>query len=77
MWWPTMTSVSMLEGGQPEPPAILVISSKTGPIENEVLAGIEEEGVPCVVERPSQLAAANTLGRLASGRSSSGCRQST
>jgi propanediol dehydratase-reactivating factor small subunit len=61
---------SMLEGGQPEKPAILVLSSVSGPVENEVLAGIEEEGVPCVVERPSGHADANALGRLAAGRSS-------
>jgi hypothetical protein len=60
----------MLEGGQPDKPAILVLSSVTGPIENEVLAGIEEEGVPCVVERPSGNADADALGRLAAGRSS-------
>ncbi|MCV7227368.1 glycerol dehydratase reactivase beta/small subunit family protein [Mycolicibacterium komossense] len=60
----------MLEGGQPDKPAILVLSSGAGAIENEVLAGIEEEGVPCVVERPRGDGDADTLGRLAAGRSS-------
>ena len=60
----------MLEGGQPNKPAILVLSRVTGPIENAVLAGIEEEGVPSVVERPSGNADATMLGRLAAGRSS-------
>jgi hypothetical protein len=57
-------------GGQPEKPAILVLGRVSGPVENEVLAGIEEEGVPCVVERPRDNADANALGRLAAGRSS-------
>lgn len=60
----------MLEGGQPDKPAILVLSRAASPIENEVLAGIEEEGVPYVVERPSDRADANTLARAAAGRSS-------
>ena len=60
----------MLEGGQPDKPAILLLSSSGGAIENEVLAGIEEEGVPCVVERPRGDEDANTLGRVAAGRSS-------
>lgn len=66
----------MLEGGQPEKPAILVLSCAGGPVENEVLAGIEEEGVPCVVERPRDstdagaTADAAVLGRLAAARSS-------
>lgn len=60
----------MLEGGQPDKPAILVLSSSDGAIENEVLAGIEEEGVPAVVERPRGGEDANALGRLAAGRSS-------
>lgn len=60
----------MLDGGQPEKPAILVLSCSAGPVENGVLAGIEEEGVPFVVERPPAGGDANTLGRLAAGRSS-------
>jgi hypothetical protein len=60
----------MLEGGQPEPPAILVLSAAAGPIENEVLAGIEEEGVPCVVERPRAEQDARALSRRAAERSS-------
>ena len=63
-------SASMLEGGQPEKPAILVLSCAGGPVENEVLAGIEEEGVPCVVERPRDQGDATTLGRMAAARSS-------
>jgi hypothetical protein len=40
----------MLERGQPARPAILVISGGGQAIEREVLAGIEEEGVPYVLE---------------------------
>ncbi|MDV3127459.1 glycerol dehydratase reactivase beta/small subunit family protein [Mycobacterium sp. 21AC1] len=60
----------MLEGGQPDKPAILVLSCRGGAVENEVLAGIEEEGVPCVVDRPRGDEDADTLGRLAAVRSS-------
>ena len=60
----------MLEGGQPDKPAILVLSWSGGPIESELLAGIEEEGVPCVVERPRVDEDATTLGRVAAGRAS-------
>jgi hypothetical protein len=60
----------MLEGGQPDKPAILVLSSGNSAIENELLAGIEEEGVPCLVERPRAGNDAHTLGRLAADRSS-------
>jgi hypothetical protein len=60
----------MLEGGQPDRPAILVLSSGNRAIEIALLAGIEEEGVPCVVERPRVDEDANTLGRVAAGRSS-------
>jgi hypothetical protein len=60
----------MLEGGQPDKPAILVLSRAASPVENEVLAGIEEEGVPYEVERPRDRADANTLARSAAGRSS-------
>jgi hypothetical protein len=66
--------VPVLEGGQPEKPAILVLSCVGGPVENEVLAGIEEEGVPSlverVVERSRQGADAVALARVAAGRSS-------
>lgn len=41
----------MLEGGQPEKPAIYVLSASPGPVEREVLAGIEEECVPYVLSR--------------------------
>lgn len=68
--WPKTASVSMPEGGLPDKPAILVLSCRIGPIENEVLAGIEEEGVPSVVDRPRGDQDANTLGRLAARRSS-------
>lgn len=60
----------VLDGGQPDKPAILVLSRDAGLVENEVLAGIEEEGVPSVVERPSGGDDAQTLARLAAGRSS-------
>ena len=60
----------MLEGGQAEKPAILVLSCAGGPVEDEVLAGIEEEGVPSVVERPRTRADAMELARTAAGRSS-------
>ncbi len=36
------------DGGQPEPPVIVVLSAG-GPLEREVAAGIEEEGVPYAV----------------------------
>ncbi|CAN5327679.1 glycerol dehydratase reactivase beta/small subunit family protein [soil metagenome] len=60
----------MLDGGQPEKPAILVISGEDGPLEKEVLAGIEEEGVPSVIERPGDCDEAVALACLAAGRSS-------
>jgi propanediol dehydratase-reactivating factor small subunit len=66
----------MLEGGQPDKPAILVISGGGEVIEREVLAGIEEEGVPYVVESPGGEDAAaagedaHALARRAAGRSS-------
>lgn len=60
----------MLEGGQAEKPAILVLSCADGRVEDEVLAGIEEEGVPSLVERPRTPADAMELARLAAGRSS-------
>ena len=41
----------MLDGGQPDKPAITVLSAAAGPVERAVLAGIEEEGVPCVLTR--------------------------
>jgi hypothetical protein len=60
----------VLEGGQPEKPAILVLSSASGPVENEVLAGIEEEGVPSIVERPRRQEDARALANSAAARSS-------
>jgi hypothetical protein len=62
--------VRVLEGGQPEKPAILVLSCVAGWVENEVLAGMEEEGVPSVVERPHDGADATELACTAAGRSS-------
>ncbi|OPX09510.1 hypothetical protein B1790_15510 [Mycobacterium sp. AT1] len=41
-----------------------------GQVENEVLAGIEEEGVPSIVERPRNRTDAEALARMAAGRSS-------
>jgi hypothetical protein len=58
------------EGGQPDRPAILVLSHAAGAVENEVLAGIEEEGVPSVVERPRGGGDASALARAAADRSS-------
>ncbi|MBS1692352.1 MAG: glycerol dehydratase reactivase beta/small subunit family protein [Actinobacteria bacterium] len=49
---------------------MLVISYTGAPIEGEVLAGIEEEGVPFVFERTSDLRDAGILARLAADRSS-------
>jgi hypothetical protein len=60
----------VLEGGQAEKPAILVLSRIAGRIENEVLAGIEEEGVPAVVDRPRGDGDARALACRAAGRSS-------
>lgn len=65
----------VLEGGQPDKPAILVLSGGgAGEIEREVLAGIEEEGVPYVVETPTgddaAPADARALAQRAAGRSS-------
>ncbi|BBZ26938.1 pduH protein [Mycolicibacterium madagascariense] len=60
----------MREGGQPDKPAILVLSCADGPVERAVLAGIEEEGVPAVVERPRRPVAAPELAVAAAGRSS-------
>jgi hypothetical protein len=60
----------MLEGGQPDKPAILVLSCGSGRVETEVLAGIEEEGVPSLLERTGGHDDARTLAELAAGRSS-------
>lgn len=51
----------MREGGQPVKPAILVLSVSSGAVEDHVLAGIEEEGVPAIVERPNEPRAAEDL----------------
>lgn len=60
----------MLEGGQPEKPAILVLSAVDGAVESAVLAGIEEEGVPSLVERTAGDDDARALARRAANRSS-------
>lgn len=60
----------MLEGGQPEKPAILVLSTAESVTEVEVLAGIEEEGVPYVLERATGDQSAVDLARRAAQRSS-------
>lgn len=60
----------VLEGGQPEPPAIQVMSAVAGDLEREVLAGIEEEGVPYVVARPRETGGADALALEAARRSS-------
>jgi hypothetical protein len=59
----------MIEGSQAEKPAILVLSCGQGQLENEVLAGIEEEGVPALFEH-ARRADARTLAATAAGRSS-------
>jgi len=60
----------MLEGGQPEKPAILVLSAAEAGTETEVLAGIEEEGVPYILERATSDQSAVELARRAAQRSS-------
>ena len=60
----------MLDGGQPEKPAILVLSLAGEELEREVLAGIEEEGVPYVVERPQDRPGAVEMATRAAERSS-------
>jgi hypothetical protein len=55
----------MLKGGQPEPPVIVVMCCGAGAVVNEVLAGIEEEGVPAVVEHRRDDQDAHALARLA------------
>jgi hypothetical protein len=40
-----------VSGSGPSRPVIVVASAAMGPVERAVLAGIEEEGVPFVVER--------------------------
>ena len=55
----------MREGGQPERPAVHVLSVAAGPVEREVLAGIEEEGVPFVLSRPAADTDADELAHTA------------
>ena len=63
---------SWRNGGQPEKPAILVLSTADAALEHEVLAGIEEEGVPYLLERSAEQEAATTLAQRAANRSSLG-----
>lgn len=56
------------DGGQPPKPAVVVLSVGAGPIEDAVLAGIEEEGVPHAVVRVGH-GAATELAQLAAVRS--------
>ena len=60
----------MLEDSQPEKPAVLVLSLHGGQVEKQVLAGIEEEGVPSVLERARGRDDAVVLANLAAERSS-------
>lgn len=60
----------MRDGGQPERPAVHVLSVAAGPVEREVLAGIEEEGVPFVLSRPAGDADADELASTAARVSS-------
>ncbi|MET4433002.1 glycerol dehydratase reactivase beta/small subunit family protein [Mycolicibacterium sp. 624] len=59
--------------GQPEPPVIVVLRAADGPQLREVLAGIEEEGVPYSVQWPPRInteaASATGLARQAALRS--------
>ena len=62
----------MRDGGQPRPPVIMVLSAGEGPVLREVLAGIEEEGVPYSVDRDRTdgvVASAVDLARQAAQRS--------
>lgn len=62
----------MLEGGQPDRPEIMVITCGTGVLEKEVLAGIEEEGVPSILEEVDGPCSAAELAQRAAERSSLG-----
>ncbi|MGV0741301.1 glycerol dehydratase reactivase beta/small subunit family protein [Mycolicibacterium sp. XJ870] len=57
------------EGGQPARPVIVVLSVAGGEVEREVLAGIEEEGVPYSVQPGDPDGAAAHLARQAALRS--------
>ncbi|MFN3002717.1 glycerol dehydratase reactivase beta/small subunit family protein [Mycolicibacterium wolinskyi] len=66
-WWGPQLGRS---GGQPDRPAIVVVSGAGGgAIEREVLAGIEEEGVPYSLLPAGSDAAAADLARQAAMRS--------
>ena len=60
----------MRDGGQPERPAVHVLSVAAGPVEREVLAGIEEEGVPFALGRPATDTGADELAHTAARVSS-------
>ena len=60
----------MRDGGQPERPAVHVLSVAAGPVEREVLAGIEEEGVPFELSRPATDTDADELAHTAARASS-------
>lgn len=62
-------SVPMLSGGQPERPAIVVLSAGSRVVERDVLAGIEEEGVPYVLVPGDADVPAPELARRAAERS--------
>ncbi|MEH3061538.1 MAG: glycerol dehydratase reactivase beta/small subunit family protein [Methylobacterium radiotolerans] len=51
----------MREGRQPPKPTITMLSASPGPVEDHVLAGAEEEGVPVTVERPTKPCGAEDL----------------
>lgn len=56
----------MHSGGQPDRPAIVVLSSGSRDVERDVLAGIEEEGVPhMLVPCDSEVSAAELARRAA------------
>lgn len=57
------------EGGQPAKPTIVVLSAAAGPVEQAVLAGIEEEGVPYTVQHVTDERAATALAGDAAARS--------
>ena len=61
--------VSVHSGGQPDRPAIVVLSSGSRDVERDVLAGIEEEGVPYLLVPGDAELPATELARRAALRS--------
>jgi Dehydratase medium subunit len=59
----------MRSGGQPDRPAIVVLSSGGRDVERDVLAGIEEEGVPYLLVPGDDEVSAPELARRAAQRS--------